>query len=152
AAATTFTNKAFVTTADDPACRGEGCVPPCVSAIRAEVVIGADPSNNVDCVDTPAGVLTDVQIDKSTTTPTPQVGTVVSYTLTVSNLGPNTARDVTVTDPIPAPLQLQSVLSGDFTCTMANNAITCTRPTLKVGEIGTITVTALVPTTAVGGA
>jgi len=151
-AATTFTNEAFVTTADDPACQGEGCVPRCTSTLAVETLTGADPTNNVDCEDTPAGVLTDVQIDKSTTTPSPLVGTVVSYTLTVSNLGPNTARDVTVTDPIPAPLQLQSVVSADFTCTSADNSISCSRPTLKVGEVGTITVTALVPTTAVGGA
>jgi uncharacterized repeat protein (TIGR01451 family)/LPXTG-motif cell wall-anchored protein len=142
----------FVTTADDPACQGEGCVPRCTSTVQVETVTGADPSNNVDCEDTPAGVLTDVQIDKSTTTPSPLVGTVVSYTLTVSNLGPNTARDVTVTDPIPAPLQLQSVVSADFTCTSADNSISCSRPTLKVGEVLTITVTAFVPTTAVGGA
>jgi len=151
AAATTFTNKAFVTTTDDPACTTQGCVPPCVAPIRAEVVSGTNPSNNVDCEDTPAGVLTDVAIDKSTTTPSPFVGTLVSYTLTVSNLGPNAARDVTVTDPIPVPLQLQSVVSADFTCTSANNSISCSRPVLQVGEIGTITVTALVPDTAVGG-
>ena len=41
AAATTFTNKAFVTTADDPACQGEGCVPPCVSPVRVEADIDA---------------------------------------------------------------------------------------------------------------
>jgi LPXTG-motif cell wall-anchored protein len=43
-------------------------------------------------------------------------------------------------------------VSADFTCTSADNSISCSRPTLKVGEVGTITVTALVPTTAVGGA
>ena len=152
AAATTFTNKAFVTTPDDPACSTEGCVPPCVSAIDTEVVGGADPSNNVDCEDTPAGVLTDVKILKSTTTPAPQVGSIVVYTLTVSNLGPNTAHNVVVTDPVPSSLVLQSVSSSDFEgCTSANNSITCTRSVLQVGEVGTITVTALVPATASPG-
>ncbi len=150
-APTTFTNKAFVTTVDDPACATQGCVPPCASTVRVEVVTGTNPSNNVACEDTPARVLTDVQIDKTTTTPSPLLGSIVVYTLTVSNLGPNTARDVTVTDPIPAPLVLQSVSSSDFTCTSANNGISCSRPVLLVGEVGTITVTALVPASAVGG-
>jgi len=151
AAAATFTNEAFVTTADEPACIGQGCVPPCVALIRAEVVTGTNPSNNVDCEDTPASVLTDVQILKTTTTPAPQVGSVVAYTLTVSNLGPNTAHDVTVTDPVPAPLVLQSVSSSDFTCTIANNGISCSRPVLHVGDVGTITVVVLVPASASGG-
>jgi len=150
-AATTFTNKAFVTTPDDPACSGEGCVPPCASTVNADVVGGADPSNNVDCEETPAGVLTDVKILKSTTTPVPHVGSVVVYTLTVSNLGPNTARDVVVTDPVPASLVLQSVSSADFSCTSTNNSISCTRSQLLVGQVGTITVTALVPATASPG-
>jgi uncharacterized repeat protein (TIGR01451 family)/LPXTG-motif cell wall-anchored protein len=107
--------------------------------------------NNVDCEDTPAGVLTDVKILKSTTTPAPMVGSVVVYTLTVSNLGPNTARNVVVTDPVPASLVLQSVSSSDFSCTSTNNSISCTRSVLMVGEVGTITVTAFVPATASPG-
>ena len=151
AAPTTFTNKAFVTTADDPACSTEGCVPPCASALHVEAVTGTNPSNNVACEDTPARVVTDVAIDKSTTTPTPLLGSTVVYTLTVSNLGPSTARDVTVTDSIPAPLVLQSVTSSDFTCTSANNSISCSRSTLQVGEVGTITVIALLPASASSG-
>ena len=151
AAPATFTNKAFVTMADDPACVGEGCVPPCVPTIRAEVVSGTNPSNNVACEDTPARVLTDVQIVKSTSTPTPLAGSVATFTLVVSNLGPNTARDVSIVDPVPAPLVLQSVSSSDFSCTSVANSITCTRPVLLVGDVGTITITALVPASAVPG-
>ena len=151
AAPATFTNKAFVTTADDPACVGEGCIPPCASTINAETLTGTNPSNNVACEDTPARLLTDVQIVKSTATPSPLVGSNATYTLTVSNLGPNTARNVTVVDAVPAPLVLQSVSSSDFSCTSAANSITCTRPVLLVGDVGTITITALVPASAVGG-
>jgi LPXTG-motif cell wall-anchored protein len=46
---------------------------------------------------------------------------------------------------------LQSVSSADFSCTSANNSITCARSLLQVGEVGTITVMALVPTTASPG-
>jgi len=148
AAPTTFTNKAFVTTADDPACTGDGCVPPCPVA-GGEV--NGNAANNVDCEDTPASVLTDVQIVKTTPTATVILGSTVSYTLTVSNNGPNTARDVLVVDLMPAPLVLQSVTSTAFTCSSANNAISCTRPSLQIGEVGTITVTALLPETAVPG-
>jgi uncharacterized repeat protein (TIGR01451 family) len=151
AAPAIFTNKAFVTTADDLACAGVGCVPPCPSTVHVETVSGTNPSNNVDCEDTPASLLTDVKIVKSTSTPTPIVGSIATYTLTVSNLGPNTAHDLTVVDPTPAPLVLQSVSSSDFTCTSTNNNISCTRPVLLVGQVGTITVTALVPLSAAGG-
>ena len=98
--------------------------------------------------DTP---ITDLQIVKTTSTPAPLVGTIVTYTLTVSNNGPSSAHDVSVVDPMPAPLVLDSVSSADFTCSSANNTITCTRPLLLAGQVGTITVTALVPLTAVPG-
>jgi uncharacterized repeat protein (TIGR01451 family) len=150
-AATIFTNKAFVTTIDDPACAGEGCVPPCATTLQAQAVTGTNAANNVDCEDTPADVLTDVEIVKTTSTPSPIVGSTVTYTLTVTNNGPNVAHDVTVTDPMPAPMVLQSVSSPDFTCTSANNAITCTRAALQVNEVGVITVTALLPQSAIGG-
>jgi uncharacterized repeat protein (TIGR01451 family) len=151
AAPATFTNKAFVTTIDDPACVGEGCIPPCASTVDGEALTGTNPSNNVACEDTPARVLTDVQIVKSTSTPSPLVGSIATFTLTLSNLGPNTARDVTVVDSVPAPLVLQYVSSSDFTCTSVGNSISCTRSVLLVGDVGTITITALVPTSAIGG-
>lgn len=122
-----------------------------VDIAGSTATIGLAPGENINCTYTNSRLLADVLIVKSTSTPSPTVGSIVTYTLTVSNLGPNTARDVTVVDPMPAPLVLQSVTSTDFTCTSGNNSISCTRPVLEVGQVGTITITALVPDSATGG-
>jgi uncharacterized repeat protein (TIGR01451 family) len=46
----------------------------------------------------------DLAVTKTVDNPTPIFGTPITYTVTVSNHGPQTATDVTVADPLPAGL------------------------------------------------
>ena len=63
-----------------------------------------DPSNNSSTSLTPVETSADLSVIKSAA-PTPAVpGQVLTYTVTVHNAGPDTASEVTLTDPIPSEL------------------------------------------------
>lgn len=66
-----------------------------------------DSSNNQSSVDIYVGA-TDVGIAKIVNNPTPNVGDNVTYTLTVSNYGPNVANSISVYDMLPSGLNYVS--------------------------------------------
>jgi uncharacterized repeat protein (TIGR01451 family) len=61
-------------------------------------------------------------------------GIVFTYRISVTNAGPSSAADVTVTDPLPAPLTFVSSPSG---CTAAGQQVTCTRALVAPGTTAT---------------
>jgi len=99
----TYTNKAFVDTADDRACVGTGCVPVCGPS-----------DNNVACQDTDIRREASITIDKhddvgGAITP----GTTYNYIITVTNPGPSTfLGDLAMIDDLPLGLSLVSVDGG----------------------------------------
>ncbi len=101
AASATYTNLAYVNTADDPACVGNGCVPVCGSA-----------SNNVACATTQvirqAGIAIDKHDDVTTAIPP---GSTYKYFITVTNPGPSTypSGNMSMTDNLPAGLSFVSI-------------------------------------------
>ncbi|HAP77648.1 MAG TPA: hypothetical protein DCR14_16405 [Acidimicrobiaceae bacterium] len=142
----TYTNVAWVDTEDDPVCIEEECVPPPACPEQGQRLNAlSDPSNNVDCEDTPVEELADLAIVKTNDNATPAVGSTFNWVLTVTNNGPHTAKDVEISDVVPASLTVTGVSSTDFACLQAGNAVSCTRPALAVGAVGTITITVLVP-------
>jgi uncharacterized repeat protein (TIGR01451 family) len=59
----------------------------------------------------------DIGVTKSVSNPTPATGTNVTFTVTVTNHGPNDATSVQVTDPIPSGLTLVSATPAQGTYT-----------------------------------
>jgi len=57
----------------------------------------------------------DLSIDKTVDDPTPEVGQTITFTLTVSNDGPDTATNVEVTDQLPSTAYTFVSASGDGT-------------------------------------
>jgi uncharacterized repeat protein (TIGR01451 family) len=86
----------------------------------------------------------DVTVAKSTTTSTVNSGDAVSYTLLVSNSGPGTATNVTVTDTLPDGVDW-SVDNGKCSITpetgTTGQALSCTFPSLGLGQANAITIT-----------
>ena len=107
----TYTNKAYVTTVDDPACTGDACVPPCTTDQ------GGPAANNTDCEDTPATREANISVTKTDSVATTvQPGDAYSYTIVVTNNGPSTVSNVSLTDGLPAGLTLVSAFGPGWTC------------------------------------
>jgi uncharacterized repeat protein (TIGR01451 family) len=88
----------------------------------------------------------DLQITK-TGTPNPvTVGNQVTWTMVVTNNGPNGATNVTVADPVPAGTSFVSVASSAGTCT-GGAVVNCQLGSMAVGSSVTITLVTTAGTT-----
>jgi uncharacterized repeat protein (TIGR01451 family) len=77
----------------------------------------------------------------------PAVGpTEFDYTILVENLGPDTAHDAVLEDPLPAGLDFVSASGTDVTCGFAAGIVTCELGDLGVGQTRTVTITVSIPT------
>jgi uncharacterized repeat protein (TIGR01451 family) len=76
----------------------------------------------------------------------PAVGpTQFDYEIFVENLGPDTAHDVVLEDPLPADLDFVSATGTDAVCGFAAGVVTCELGDLAVGESRTVTITVSIP-------
>lgn len=107
------------------------------------------PADNTDDVDTPVSEDAEISVTKSVSGPTTiTAGTNATFEVVVSNAGPSDARDVTVTDLLPAGMSLVSASGAGWTCT----AGVCTRDRVVTGTSApAITVVARVSSSAPGG-
>ena len=67
-------------------------------------------------------------------------GTILTYTILVTNNGPAVAQAVTVTDPIPAQVTYASASSTQGTCSYASTTVSCDLGSLGVGSVAVITI------------
>ena len=80
----------------------------------------------------------DLQITKSAAPNPATLGNQVTWTMVVTNNGPNNATAVTLADPVPAGMTFVSVSSSQGTCT-GGAIVSCTLGNLNVGASVTIT-------------
>ncbi len=103
-------------------------MPPCTTEQ------GGPAANNTDCEDTPGNREATISVTKTDSVDTPvHVGDAYSYTIVVTNNGPSTVTNVTLTDVLPAGLNFVSAGGPGWTC---NNiaALQCSwTGTLAVG-------------------
>jgi uncharacterized repeat protein (TIGR01451 family) len=116
------------------------------SHVNVVTVTGKDTSGNTLTDSDDARVdftprLIDLVIVKNATTPTP-LNEVVTYTMTVTNKGPDVATNVQLADPAPAGILYLSVNPGSPTCSVTQSMLTCSLGTLEVGQSRTITLRA----------
>jgi uncharacterized repeat protein (TIGR01451 family) len=70
-------------------------------------------------------------------------GDPLTYSLAVTNNGPASATDVTVTDPLPSQVTFLSVTSTVGTCSQADGTVTCLLGTMADAATATITILTL---------
>ncbi len=85
-------------------------------------------------------LLIDLVIVKEATSPT-QLNGIVTYTLTVTNKGPDPATNVQLADPAPAGVSYLTASPSQGTCSVAPALVTCALGTIQPGQSVTVTVT-----------
>ncbi len=85
--------------------------------------------NDTDGDTTPVVTSADVSIIKDSVETTAVAGSTLTWTLAITNAGPSQAADVQVTDSLPAGLTVLNVDRAE-----CDNSVSCTFPTLDVGE------------------
>ena len=85
----------------------------------------------------------DLQIANSDSPDPVQTGDQLTYTLTVHNAGPSTASDVSVSDPLPSGLTLDSASASQGTCSWTTT-VTCSRVPPAAGVANDASVTIVV--------
>jgi uncharacterized repeat protein (TIGR01451 family) len=75
-------------------------------------------------------------------------GTEFSYTLAVSNTGPDVASKIQVVDTLPNGVTFSSVSGTNWTCNEVAGTVTCELATLTPGAASPITINVITPSTA----
>lgn len=87
---------------------------------------------------------TDLKIGKTANVATATVGSTITYTIVVENLGPETATGVTVTDPLPKGVDYVSATTTAGSCNLHGQRVVCAIGTLETGptaKVSSATVT-----------
>ena len=113
-----------------------------VVAVTSTTANDPDPTDDTARVDVTPQVA-DLRLDKTVDDPTPDVGSTVTFTLTVTNAGPDTATGVTVDDLLPSGL---THVGDDGGGAYDETSGTWSVGTVAVGTPATLTVTARVET------
>ncbi len=137
-------NRTFVVRVDAP-------LPPGVSSVANTATVvddtthgpDPDPTDNT-ATDIDAVPVADLSLTKSVDDPAPNVGDVVTFTMTATNAGPDTAPGVAVTDPLPAGLTFVSSSASRGTYSDATG--TWTIGAMATGDTVTLSIAARVTT------
>ncbi len=103
-----------------------------------------------DATATLSAPIADLAITKVADDQTPTAGTNTTWTLEVTNNGPETAPDVHVTDILPAGLTYVSAVPDQGSCALAAGTVTCDLGTMASSDVVQITLTTLVSADAAG--
>lgn len=108
-----------------------------------------DATNNQATTSTTVSAAADLLI-AMTDAPDPVLGSgTLQYAIDVTNLGPDTASGIAVTDNLPAGnVTFVSASGSGWTCLLSGQIVTCTRPSLLAGAAPTIALTVAAPSEA----
>jgi len=87
----------------------------------------------------PAGAA-DLSVTKTDSPDPVRVGGHLTYTLVVTNSGPETATDVTLTDTLPRTMRVVSTSTAAGSCAVAGPVVTCNLANIAVGASVTVTI------------
>jgi uncharacterized repeat protein (TIGR01451 family) len=90
---------------------------------------------------------TDLSLAKIDSPDPVALGGTLTYTLTVSNAGPSTACQATVTDTLPAGVSFVSASGTGWICSEASGVVSCTTTSIAPGPAPPITIVVTAPDT-----
>jgi uncharacterized repeat protein (TIGR01451 family) len=119
------------------------------SAATSSDTLDLNPDNNNASEDTTVNPVpipeADLSIAKSDGLDPVGAGGVLSYTLVITNNGPDAATAITVTDTLPLDGTYSAASGAGWDCVHAQADVTCTRPSLEIGVGPSIVVTMTAP-------
>ena len=144
--------RATVTTGAAPAITVIGTAPTTPGTITAMATVSAvtpDPSmaNNTTMASTTVGTAADLSVAVSGAPDPVTPGGTETFTITVTDSGPGTADNVSVTFTLPAGATFVSAMGNGWTCTLAGTVVTCTRPSVPPGTAPPIQIIVTMPAT-----
>jgi uncharacterized repeat protein (TIGR01451 family) len=98
-------------------------------------------------------IAADLQLTKQVSNEAALIGSSLTYTLTLTNLGPFTATQVILTDTLPAGLTFEGMSPSSGQCqrqSSTSQTILCSLDTLAPGETNTVMIEATVDLNAIG--
>jgi uncharacterized repeat protein (TIGR01451 family) len=87
-----------------------------------------------------SGKKADLSITKTDSPDPLLVDNLLTYTLNVSNGGPDTAKDVVVTDTLPSGVHYESSSTSVGSCSQSGGTVTCDLGDMQVDDSATITI------------
>jgi uncharacterized repeat protein (TIGR01451 family) len=112
----------------------------------------SDPTDNADSIGFQPTVIADVAVEKTASQSAVEAGDPISFTLTVSNVGPSDATDVVLTDALPVGFAYTGVDAGaGVDCTTDGPAVRCVWGALAAGASEAVTVHAVIDAGAPAG-
>jgi uncharacterized repeat protein (TIGR01451 family) len=82
----------------------------------------------------------DMAIDKTVDTQTGQIGQPITYTLTITNYGPDEATGVTVVDTLPPAVAFVSAGASQGSCSETGGTVTCSLGTMVNQAVATVAI------------
>ncbi len=109
-------------------------------------VLDPDLSGNMVSAVTNVYALADLAITQQDSADPVATDSTLTYTLSVTNAGPNTATPVRVIDDLPPSVSFVGASGSDWSCSQSSAVVTCTLASLVVGPAPDIVITVTTPT------
>ncbi|MCC7201160.1 MAG: DUF11 domain-containing protein [Nitrospirae bacterium] len=116
-----------------------------VTSAVSDPVSGNNSASQTTTINPPSGANADLAITKSDSPDPVYAGAALTYTLNVTNNGPDTATGVVVTDSLPSGAAFVSAGGTGWTCNNVSGVVNCNLSSISTGPAPAISIILTVP-------